>query len=673
MNDDSLNASLLTSNARLSLKKNLDPVPSQLMHDTMPLLLDEDTHISDVQISVGIHMPPRLELLSIGDSLRDASYKVDGKRGTRTKHSESMDRVLNSVEAMDVFLDMPVVLEEEAFAGQFAAMEDRYHHLIMDCNSYIESHHPHFAEGKKRLEMVTKIRDLAANELQHLKSSADAFREKAAPETEATWRDIAGTLRVEKYVQGVDGVEISRTGGSASTVHVIKKGDHTTFFKEREKRAQGTFSDGMTRYLAQQQELSLRLNDPNDAEFAQLTPAEKEKLSRDTKRKLEVAEDMGRYLVKQQHNGGLDPAELLHQILIGNMQELNTLDKRYPGLKQTLFFKELNKVASRYIVHRQRIDQFQQAADELKQRRERNNPDPAEEERVRRELKRLKDDTSLLDLSINVLKEIHKIIHSGLVAAQGPEIGSNGELSTRNVAVSRLAELLGIKDCVVDCHMAQIELHGKVVDGLAMEQAKGTDMGVILTVHEGKKGQYSANAARQLLDLQVLDVLCGQTDRHPGNYMAETTFDGSTYKVTGITGIDNDMCLGEMQYSRIKKQKTVGFLTSIENGQGMLKLPAMSDELANRILALEPRMLDYLMGDILNARELGALKGRLAGVQSAIRKKKDAEEQLRKENQPFHSVFLQNPQDWEAFLARAAADPEAASEGTYLQKELLQH
>ena len=64
---------------------------------------------------------------------------------------------------------------------------------------------------------------------------------------------------------------------------------------------------------------------------------------------------------------------------------------------------------------------------------------------------------------------------------------------------------------------------------------------------DGEPNSLTASLQKGLLDLQVIDLICGQVDRHQHNYFVR--IEGGEAK---ITGIDNDTCFGtraESQYN----------------------------------------------------------------------------------------------------------------------------
>ncbi len=104
----------------------------------------------------------------------------------------------------------------------------------------------------------------------------------------------------------------------------------------------------------------------------------------------------------------------------------------------------------------------------------------------------------------------------------------------RNVAGGILGKLLGTS-VMPDSRFAVNE--GKV--GLLMDKAPGKTLKDLREKGELDTDSFSSKAKaslqQQLMDMEVCDILTGQTDRHRGNYMIDVQGD----KVT-VTGIDND-------------------------------------------------------------------------------------------------------------------------------------
>ena len=116
-----------------------------------------------------------------------------------------------------------------------------------------------------------------------------------------------------------------------------------------------------------------------------------------------------------------------------------------------------------------------------------------------------------------------KVYTSDSIASKVAKIETYEDLSKRNVATSRMAKLLGIEDMIAKSDMATVTINGKTMTGTIMEEVKGTIVEDSKTKAAGEETsvKYSPEAFKQLMNLQVFDVICGQVDRHTGNYLGE--------------------------------------------------------------------------------------------------------------------------------------------------------
>ena len=115
---------------------------------------------------------------------------------------------------------------------------------------------------------------------------------------------------------------------------------------------------------------------------------------------------------------------------------------------------------------------------------------------------------------------------------------------------------------------------------------------------------------KDLSDLQVIDYLCGQTDRHAGNYYVK--MDGNN--MVGLTGIDNDLSFGDA----VSRQKTKnkfnifgnhGRLVADANDE--MYIPHMSRSLALNIALLDENMAKYVLSDLIGKADVEAFCKRL--------------------------------------------------------------
>ena len=189
-------------------------------------------------------------------------------------------------------------------------------------------------------------------------------------------------------------------------------------------------------------------------------------------------------------------------------------------------------------------------------------------------------------------------------ARAGIDQGRN--LSRRNVATTRLAGILGIEEIVAESRTAEVKYQGRQIDGNLMDEAEGVNA---IEAAAEKVNGYSERAEDQLLMLQIYDLLCGQVDRHHGNYMVKTK-DG---KIDSIKCIDNDLAFGKLDFKTVSK--------------GINRLRPLTPEairalpvgFRKKILALNKEFMHLVLRDLLEPDELESLADRLTGLQAAIR------------------------------------------------------
>lgn len=114
---------------------------------------------------------------------------------------------------------------------------------------------------------------------------------------------------------------------------------------------------------------------------------------------------------------------------------------------------------------------------------------------------------------------------------------------------------------------------------------------------------------KSLADLQILDFICGNTDRHMKNIAYQ--FDPVTGKLTGVQGYDNDTAFGDLIP---EKDEYYGHMTRLRD------MYFVSESMYKRLEALTPETLKFsLRGFGLTERELEAAGKRLTMVKEKIK------------------------------------------------------
>jgi len=122
----------------------------------------------------------------------------------------------------------------------------------------------------------------------------------------------------------------------------------------------------------------------------------------------------------------------------------------------------------------------------------------------------------------------------------------NPNIIGRNLASFSVAKLLGA-DVITPTYKAKHQRKGddNEVAGIIMEKiegVRGVDLGHRPRTDLGTHRFFRDPAVRRgLSNLYLLDLICGQVDRHPGNYIIQVD---TTGKVIGVKGIDNDLAFG---------------------------------------------------------------------------------------------------------------------------------
>lgn len=238
--------------------------------------------------------------------------------------------------------------------------------------------------------------------------------------------------------------------------------------------------------------------------------------------------------------------------------------------------------------------------------------------------------------SCNARKQLFKLAekcgaatHVYQIACGQAGIMPGEEITKRNVMMSRVADLMGRGELLANSRSAELTLNGQTTKGIFMEKARGTTLRD-MKISEDKEGQPPAEDAdplqyvteeslenpalkKQLADMQVLDYLCGNLDRHLGNmsYTAEFT-DKENRKVSlkAVMGIDNDCSGGVSPDTDLSKQR----LVLPEN------MTVIRRSTAATILKITPAMLRLKLEDLhFSEKELSVMEQRLKNLQVKIR------------------------------------------------------
>lgn len=208
----------------------------------------------------------------------------------------------------------------------------------------------------------------------------------------------------------------------------------------------------------------------------------------------------------------------------------------------------------------------------------------------------------------------------GVAKDVGIELGQ--DLSKRNVATSRIASLLGVPGLVTDSASVTLKTGPDSSEkGVVTVMAKGKPFREIKA--EGLPVVTSPKMMKELMNLQILDTICGQLDRNSSNLFFTYEKKNGKLILTGVTGIDSDMAFGLTDYHALEKSQD-GFLQlkPIEQN-GVCTLPYLDQTFCEQILALDKNTVFFVLSDLLKRSELDALWKRIEGVQNLLRNSMD--------------------------------------------------
>ncbi len=214
-------------------------------------------------------------------------------------------------------------------------------------------------------------------------------------------------------------------------------------------------------------------------------------------------------------------------------------------------------------------------------------------------------------------------------------------VTNRNVATSRVANLIGLGGIVEQSKTVSVKdkKTGEVKTGSLMTRAEGDEMAgdIKKNLREKMDKQNDTNERekmakekiapsmqKELSSLQVLDYLCGQGDRHRGNYFIEK--DKNNEKYTHLHGIDNDTSFStgiDADYSL--KEHNHGFYGEkqhwriVVDSEDNLVIPHMDEQLAKNIVDLKDDELRFVLKDLLEPVFVEAAVGRLQKLRRGIK------------------------------------------------------
>lgn len=181
----------------------------------------------------------------------------------------------------------------------------------------------------------------------------------------------------------------------------------------------------------------------------------------------------------------------------------------------------------------------------------------------------------------------------GMMIQLMPTEGSS--IPDRNVGMSRIADLLGVSSVIASSEKMEITTKEGKKNGVFMEAAEGTDLDNITRSEASKLDHisFSDKALREINDLQIMDSLCMNNDRHAGNMICDfRQGDDGKMVLNGVRGIDNDSSFPTMAVVGMDDNKADrGFV-------GINRIKFCSQDMADKLASLNKDTFQLAFQDL---------------------------------------------------------------------------
>lgn len=215
-------------------------------------------------------------------------------------------------------------------------------------------------------------------------------------------------------------------------------------------------------------------------------------------------------------------------------------------------------------------------------------------------MKDLMEQDKFRETLFSVVYETSLEKNKNLIYTKDAKIMVGQNIDRRNVAMSEVAKLLGCPDVIAHSKTMTLQNGKDQIQGVFMENASGVNLGSYgwVSLHAQdlpiEISIESSEVSRQLADMQVLDYICGNIDRHSGNMIYEFEIADGKYKaLKRVTGIDNDCSFGLLG----EKQDTKDMVNPMD-------FIFMSKETAEIIGNMTKEMLQYSLSNLISEKEI---------------------------------------------------------------------
>lgn len=580
-------------------------------------------------------------------NLRGRTWKLEEfeeyfrDEGKKSGNSQSFQEVASALEEFSKLQDLPISLESAKKMMKASEI------LKKACEQYSSSHeNARSASGRERLAVVDSLamfrEDLNLDQARDMR----VVREQEGK----TWRQ-AGAFKMAEVEMGAD---VQVIGDNVNKRYKVECGGKTGFFTERYylNTQQGhldqiidgidprekDFKEVMENY---QEEFKARLEKLDDAVYSDVrfsccvgehwnqmdekAPGRKElgKIFGDEKGLNKAAAVVKAYQESvREREGKLKAGEKL-----GKKEELGLMEE---AIEKTLGDgdEKLKKVFSTY-------KEFLTGV---------NPPEPGMTESTNKyryfqlaviqEKAKKVGEAGFLNSGKKEIKAFDQLINDGSLLGKfvrsesqakavsdltkgflGVKADEGYELTDRNVATSRIAELLGVGPIAAHSEKMKVRIGGKVLTGCFMEMADGvvadSKNEKVRRMLDQVEVKQNPGFYRDMTTLEVFDYLCAQNDRHSKNmaYQLSEPDENGKRSIIGLQGIDNDLSFGSSKEYWLKEQGS-----SIEN------MTFIDEGMAEHIRKLDRETLEYALGDVIPQNQIDVMMERVEKFKAHMEK-----------------------------------------------------
>lgn len=236
-------------------------------------------------------------------------------------------------------------------------------------------------------------------------------------------------------------------------------------------------------------------------------------------------------------------------------------------------------------------------------------------------LEALRKDEEFLEMGRRLNNRMSKIGDSLMFYSMTDANLESGRIDMRNVAMSDVGDLLNVPNTLARSRVAQVECDGRIVEGVVMDKADGVLYDEMATggspmsdvTEEQINTVYNTpEGLKSIADLQLLDFVCLNVDRHLGN-MTYKFENPSTdqMRFIGVQGIDNDMSFGAFVPDKSSPIKSIGALD---------KMKVISAEMWEKVNDPQTaeKLAEKMRQDGLSDKEIEGARKRLEMVKNAV-------------------------------------------------------